>query len=173
MNHLFTHFVGKKTSLQGLFADAPIGKGEIVAEYVGELIGNPEADRREENYHNSHIQDYQFRVSGKLVIDATLKGGCARYINHSCDPNCKSKIIDGDTNNDDSKHLKRVIIVSQKEIKAREEITYDYHFPLELNLEERIPCNCNSDKCRGFMNWDLPERDFSELTRITQQQGAA
>lgn len=166
----FTHFVGKKSSLQGLFADAPIKKGEIVAEYVGELIGNPEADKREENYHNSHIQDYQFRVSGKLVIDATLKGGCARYINHSCDPNCKSKIIDGDTK--DSKHLKRVIIVSQKEIKAREEITYDYHFPLELNLEERIPCNCNSEKCRGFMNWDLPERDFGELTRITQQ-GAA
>eukprot|EP00957_Ditylum_brightwellii_P027497 2078203-Ditylum_brightwellii.AAC.1 len=129
----------------GLFADHPFKKGEVVAEYVGEYISNPVADAREKYYQERRIQDYQFRVDGSLVIDATLKGGHARYINHNCNPNCIAKIIDGEAPN---KHLKRVIIVSQREIQAREEITYDYQFPLELDLDARIPCTCGSKHCR-------------------------
>jgi len=138
----------------GLYTDHPFKKGEIVAEYVGEFVGNAVADAREKMYRRMRIQDYQFRVSNDLVIDATLQGGHARYINHSCDPNCAAKIIDGAPPN---KELKRVIIVSQRNIPAMEEITYDYQFPLELDLMKRIPCNCGSKLCRGFMNWDLPE----------------
>jgi len=138
----------------GLYTDHPFKKGEIVAEYVGEYVGNQVADTREKMYRRMRIQDYQFRVSPFVVIDATLKGGHARYINHSCDPNCIAKIIDGEPPNKD---LRRVIIVSQRNIPAMEEITYDYQFPLELDLAKRIPCNCGSKLCRGFMNWDLPE----------------
>ena len=65
----------------GLFADHPFKKGELVAEYVGEYIGNPIADHREKFYEERRIQDYQFRVSAGLVIDATMHGGHARYIN--------------------------------------------------------------------------------------------
>uniref|UniRef100_A0A7R9VS13 [histone H3]-lysine(4) N-trimethyltransferase n=1 Tax=Pseudictyota dubia TaxID=2749911 RepID=A0A7R9VS13_9STRA len=138
----------------GLYTDHPFRKGEIVAEYVGEYVSNAVADAREKMYRRMRIQDYQFRVNNDLVIDATLQGGHARYINHSCDPNCAAKIIEGRPPN---KQLKRVIIVSQRNIPAMEEITYDYQFPLELDLAKRIPCNCGSKLCRGFMNWDLPE----------------
>lgn len=151
----------------GLFADHPFQKGEVVAEYVGEYVGIPVADEREKFYEERRIQDYQFRVSGDLVIDATMKGGHARYINHSCDPNCVAKIIPGDAPNE---HLKRVMIISQRYIHAREEITYDYQFPLEQDLNARIPCHCASTKCRGFMNWDLPE--FGSRTAQHQIRGS-
>ena len=138
----------------GLYADHPFNKGEVVAEYVGEYISNAVADAREGMYREMKIQDYQFRVSKDLVIDATLRGGSARYINHSCDPNCIAKIVSGEHPNE---YLKRAIIVSQRNIQEREEITYDYQFPLEHELESRIPCNCGAKTCRGHMNWDPPE----------------
>lgn len=139
----------------GLFSDHPFKKGVVVAEYIGEYINNAVADAREKYYRKQRIQDYQFRVSDGLVIDATLNGGYARYINHSCDPNCEAKIIDGEHPNE---HLKRVLIISQRDIDATEELTYDYHFPLETDLKNRVPCNCMSKYCRGFMNWDIPEK---------------
>lgn len=151
----------------GLFADHPFKRGELVAEYVGEYVVNPMADKREKFYEERRIQDYQFRVSANLVIDATKLGGHARYINHSCDPSCVAKIIDGDPPN---QHLKRVVVISQRDIQCGEEITYDYQFPLELDLDARIPCNCGSKSCRGFMNWDLPESG-SMVARASTRQG--
>lgn len=151
----------------GLYADHSFQKGEVVAEYVGEYVINPVTDRREKNYAEGRIQDYQFRVSANLVIDATKHGGFARYINHSCEPNCVAKIIDGDAPNE---HLKRVVVSSQRSIEAGEEITYDYQFPIELNLDERLPCSCGAKTCRGFMNWDLPESS-SLISRARTSRG--
>lgn len=139
----------------GLFSDHPFEKGDIVAEYLGEYISDAVADVREKYYRKRRIQDYQFRVSDSIIIDATLKGGYARYINHSCDPNCVAKIVEGDPPNN---HLNRVMIIAERDIDATEELTYDYHFPLEADLENRVPCNCRSKHCRGFMNWDTPEK---------------
>lgn len=146
----------------GLYADHSFQKGEIVAEYVGEYVVNTVTDKREKEYAEGRIQDYQFRVSANLVIDATKHGGFARYINHSCDPNCAATIVDGDPPN---QHMKRVIVRSQRPIEAGEEITYDYQFPIELDLEARLPCSCGSISCRGFMNWDLPE-STSLISRV-------
>jgi hypothetical protein len=151
----------------GLYADHSFQRGEVVAEYVGEYVVNPVTDIREKMYAEGRIQDYQFRVSANLVIDATKHGGFARYINHSCDPNCVAKIIDGDEPNT---HLKRVIVSSQRSIEAGEEITYDYQFPIELNLDERLPCSCGAKTCRGFMNWDLPESS-SLISRARTSRG--
>ncbi len=151
----------------GLYADHPFQKGDIVAEYVGEYIVNPMADKREKKYEENRIQDYQFKVSANRVIDATKHGGFARYINHSCDPNCMAKIIDGDPPN---QHLKRVVVTSQRTIEAGEEITYDYQFPIELDLDARLPCSCGAKSCRGFMNWDLPETT-SMISRARTTRG--
>ena len=159
---------GSRVHGWGLFADQPFKKGDAVAEYVGEYISNAVADSREKMYQERRIQDYQFRVDENLVIDATLKGGHGRYINHNCHPNCMAKIVDGQPPNI---HLKRVMIIAQRDIKAREEITYDYQFPLELDLDERIPCNCGSLLCRGFMNWDLPEKGSKNRVVRTQKRG--
>ena len=146
---------GSRTHGWGLFCDKPFSKGEVVAEYIGEYVTDAVADGRERYYRKQRIQDYQFRVDKSLVIDATHKGGYARYINHSCNPNCVANIVKGKTPNE---HLKRVIIVAQRDIKATEELSYDYQFPLEMNIDLRIPCNCGSRQCRGFMNWDIPEK---------------
>uniref|UniRef100_A0A7S1BN14 [histone H3]-lysine(4) N-trimethyltransferase n=1 Tax=Corethron hystrix TaxID=216773 RepID=A0A7S1BN14_9STRA len=138
----------------GLFADRSYAVGDVVAEYIGEYVNNRVADVRERMYRRRRIQDYQFRVDADLVIDATLRGNHARYINHSCDPNSVAKIIDGDA---PDVHLKRVVIYCVRNILPLEEITYDYQFPLEDDLDARIVCLCKAERCRGFMNWDLPE----------------
>ena len=140
----------------GLFAEHRFEASEVVAEYVGEWINNAMCEKRERIYRDMRIQDYQFRVSEDLVIDATLKGGYARYINHSCEPNCVAKIVCGPPPNE---RLKRVIIVARYPISEGTELTYDYQFPLDADYESRIVCHCGADKCRGFMNWDMPERD--------------
>ena len=140
----------------GLFAEHRFEASEVVAEYLGEWINNAMCEKRELIYRDMRIQDYQFRVSEDLVIDATLKGGYARYINHSCEPNCIAKIVCGAPPNE---RLMRVIIVARYPISEGTELTYDYQFPLEADYESRIVCQCGADKCRGFMNWDMPERD--------------
>lgn len=156
----------------GLFADQNFKKGDVVAEYVGEYVTMAVADAREKIYQEQRIQDYQFRLDdGCLVIDATKKGGPGRYINHNCKPNCYAKILPGEPPNE---RLRRVMIIAQRDIDAREEISYDYQFPLE-ELDQRIPCNCGSDitgeGCRGFLNWDMPERGSSNRAVRTQKRG--
>ena len=114
------------------------------------------------------------------MIDATKRGGHGRYANHNCDPNCATKIIPFKLDPSEkvkknvggSSILKRVVIVAQRDIEPREELTYDYQFPLEIDLDERIPCNCNSELCRGFMNWDLPEKGAKNQVFRTQKRGA-
>lgn len=155
VNDVCVSLRGSRIHGWGLFAEQPFKKGDVVAEYVGECVGLPVADAREKLYQDMRIKDYQFRLDDSQIIDATMKGGLGRYINHNCNPNCKTTILSGKPPN---QHLRRVLILAQRDIAPREELTYDYQFPLELNLEARIPCNCQSDVCRGFMNWDLPEK---------------
>ena len=153
----------------GLFADQPFAKGDVVAEYVGEYLVSPVADQREKLNDEQRIQDYQFRVDDTFVIDATIRGSWARYINHSCTPNCKSVIIPGD---ESQPNLRRVLIVAKRNIDFNEELSYDYQFPLELDLSARIPCTCQSDNCRGFMNWDLPEKGSNNRVLLVHKRGA-
>lgn len=160
---------GSRIHGMGLFADQPFWKGDVVAEYIGEYVTPAVTDARERMYQEHRIQDYQFRLDANFVIDATMRGGHGRYINHNCDPNCIAKIIPGEAGNH---HLKRVIIIAQRDIEPLEELSYDYQFPLELDLEARIPCNCHSELCRGFMNWDLPEKGANNQVFRTHKRGA-
>ena len=67
--------------------------GDIVCEYVGEIISNKVSDQREKNYEKWGIADcYMFWLDENFVIDATIKGNEARFINHSCDHNCIAKV---------------------------------------------------------------------------------
>lgn len=153
----------------GLFADQPFKKGEVAAEYIGELIPSELGDIREQHYHDHRIQDYQFRIDDKWIIDATMKGGHARYINHNCEPNCATVITDADPTNAKGR---RVMIVAIRNIEINEELTYDYQFPLEKDLSKRVPCNCQSESCRGFMNWDLPEKGSNNRALLVHKRGA-
>ncbi|KAK7933860.1 hypothetical protein WMY93_004756 [Mugilogobius chulae] len=124
----------------GLFAMEPIAADEMVIEYVGEVIRQVIADMREQRYEEEGIgSSYLFRVDQDTIIDATKCGNLARFINHSCNPNCYAKIITVDSQ-------KKIVIYSRQQINVNEEITYDYKFPIE---ETKIPCLCGTDTCKG------------------------
>ncbi|ESN99076.1 hypothetical protein HELRODRAFT_107153 [Helobdella robusta] len=127
----------------GLFALERIQEGEMVIEYVGQVIRQPIADLREKRYESLGIgSSYLFRIDGEAIVDATKYGNLARFINHCCTPNCCAKIVTVDSQ-------KKIVIYSRKDIEVNEEITYDYKFPLEDN---KIPCLCGSSGCRGTLN---------------------
>ncbi|EDW13928.2 histone-lysine N-methyltransferase SETD1 [Drosophila mojavensis] len=127
----------------GLFAMEPIAADEMVIEYVGQMIRPVVADLRETKYEAIGIgSSYLFRIDMETIIDATKCGNLARFINHSCNPNCYAKVITIESE-------KKIVIYSKQPIGVNEEITYDYKFPLE---EEKIPCLCGAQGCRGTLN---------------------
>uniref|UniRef100_A0A812B9S6 [histone H3]-lysine(4) N-trimethyltransferase n=1 Tax=Acanthosepion pharaonis TaxID=158019 RepID=A0A812B9S6_ACAPH len=127
----------------GLFALEPIAAEEMVIEYVGQVIRHFVADEREKQYGAQGIgSSYLFRVDNETIIDATKAGNLARFINHSCNPNCYAKIITVEAH-------KKIVIYSKRDIDVNEEITYDYKFPLE---EEKISCLCGAQGCKGTLN---------------------
>jgi [histone H3]-lysine4 N-trimethyltransferase SETD1 len=78
----------------GLYAMENIAANDMIIEYVGEILRQSVAENRERNYQMNGIgSSYLFRIDENTVIDATKKGGIARFINHSCTPNCTAKII--------------------------------------------------------------------------------
>ncbi|CAI9115344.1 OLC1v1016228C1 [Oldenlandia corymbosa var. corymbosa] len=121
----------------GLIALEPIEAEDLVIEYVGELIRPSISDIRERHYEKIGIgSSYLFRLDDGYVVDATKRGGIARFINHSCEPNCYTKVITVEGE-------KKIFIYAKRHISAGEEITYNYKFPLE---EKKIPCNCGSKR---------------------------
>ncbi|KAG4305645.1 hypothetical protein PORY_001201 [Pneumocystis oryctolagi] len=127
----------------GLYAMEHIDMGDMVIEYVGEIIRQTVADIRERQYERQGIgSSYLFRIDDDTVVDATKKGNIARFINHSCDPSCTAKIIrvEGE---------KKIVIYAHRDIEKGEEITYDYKFPIE---DVKIPCLCGAKTCRGTLN---------------------
>ncbi|CCD23470.1 histone methyltransferase SET1 NDAI_0B04360 [Naumovozyma dairenensis CBS 421] len=130
----------------GLYALEPIAAKEMIIEYVGESIRQAVAEMRERRYLKNGIgSSYLFRVDENNVIDATKKGGIARFINHCCDPSCTAKIIKVGGR-------RRIVIYALRDIAANEELTYDYKFEREIDAEERLPCHCGSVNCKGFLN---------------------
>ncbi|KAF7283644.1 hypothetical protein GWI33_023282 [Rhynchophorus ferrugineus] len=127
----------------GLFAMEPIAADEMVIEYVGQMIRHSVADLREQKYEATGIgSSYLFRIDLESIIDATKCGNLARFINHSCNPNCYAKVITIESQ-------KKIVIYSKQPIGVNEEITYDYKFPIE---EDKITCLCGASTCRGTLN---------------------
>ena len=98
----------------GVFATRPISKNTRIVTYAGEKITNRDSLRREDRYlRRGHI--WCFKLNRLYVRDAAVGGNIARYINHSCTPNCYTRII-GDT----------IWIIAARNIRKGEELTYDY-----------------------------------------------
>jgi len=127
---------------RGLFCKRQIESGEMVIEYAGSVIRATLTDKRENYYEGKGYGCYMFRIDDTFVVDATLYGNEARFINHSCEPNCYSRIVSVDGE-------KHIVIFAGRRIFPGEELTYDYKFPFE---EEKIPCHCGSKKCRKYLN---------------------
>ncbi len=131
---------------RGVYAGRDLAKGERVIEYKGEVIGAREADRRPPSDPDDDSHTFFFSLSdGKRVIDAAVGGNAARWINHSCAPNCESE------EEDDG----RVFIVTLRAIKAGEELFYDYSLTtddrLTPTLKQQYRCLCGAKHCRGTM----------------------
>ena len=109
----------------GLFAAVPIAKGDLVIEYTGETINEEEANRRGGKY--------LFELNEKRTIDGTDRKNIARYINHSCRPNCYPEMNASET---------RVFIYAKRNIKAGEELTYHYGKDYFKQLIEPAGCRC-------------------------------
>ena len=131
----------------GLFATRQFQRNSLIIEYCGEMLtGEPMVNKRDA-YYNAMGKRYRqscylFRLDELKVLDATHKGNLSRFINHSCDPNCYSRVVQIDSH-------KKLLIFASKVIESGEEIVYDYKFPDE---EQKIPCLCGSEKCRKWMN---------------------
>ncbi|KAM8884680.1 histone-lysine N-methyltransferase 2B isoform 2-T2 [Synchiropus picturatus] len=129
---------------RGLFCKRNIEAGEMVIEYAGTVIRAVLTDKREKYYDSKGIGCYMFRIDDFDVVDATMQGNAARFINHSCEPNCYSRVI----NVDGRKHI---VIFALRKIYRGEELTYDYKFPIE-DEDSKLHCNCGARRCRRFMN---------------------
>ncbi|KAM8840679.1 histone-lysine N-methyltransferase 2B isoform 2-T2 [Spinachia spinachia] len=129
---------------RGLFCKRNIEAGEMVIEYAGNVIRSVLTDKREKYYDSKGIGCYMFRIDDFDVVDATMQGNAARFINHSCEPNCYSRVI----NVDGRKHI---VIFALRKIYRGEELTYDYKFPIE-DENSKLHCNCSTRRCRRFLN---------------------
>lgn len=110
----------------GLYAEEPIQKDKFVIEYVGEVISQEEADRR--------AGKYLFDINSKWVVDGSTRSNTARYINHSCRPNCETDVIKG-----------RIKVYAKRNIRPGEELTYDYG---RSYFDDHIkPYGCRCAKC--------------------------
>jgi SET domain-containing protein len=127
---------------RGVFATREIRKGEEIVEYKGEHIDDAEADKRYPFEEDERHHTFLFQLDDGSIIDAGVHGNAAKYINHSCEPNCEAVEYDG-----------RIFIEALRNIKKGEELVYDYHFILEephnAANKKLYPCNCGSKKCRG------------------------
>ena len=127
---------------RGAFALQRIRKGTRLIEYVGEHVSHDEADRRYDEDGMKRHHTFLFTLNRKTVVDAAVDGNEARFINHSCDPNCEAVI--------DSGHI---YIESIRTIQPGTELVYDYQYERAPDADEsdeaRYPCRCGSPNCRG------------------------
>ncbi len=145
-----------KIAGRGAFATRPIRKGERLIEYLGERISHAEADSRYDDASMSDHHTFLFTVSRQTVIDARVGGNEARFINHSCDPNCQA-VIDGS----------RVFIEASRSIALGEELAYDYGYLRDgtetADDEFRVyGCRCGSARCRGTILAPLPKAELAK-----------
>jgi SET domain-containing protein len=130
----------------GCFARVNIPKGTRVIEYLGQRISPKEADRRYEGEDVNNNHTFLFIADRSTVIDASIDGNEARWINHHCTGNCESETEKG-----------RVFIDATRDIRKGEELGYDYQIGRDRddppNVDLIYACRCDSPKCRGTMLW--------------------
>src|SRR5256885_13237863 len=114
----------------GVFATAPIPKNKRIVDYAGEKISNQESLRRERRYINNGRHIWCFKLTNRTAVDAAVGGNVARFINHSCRPNCYIDIKDG-----------VIWTRAARTIRRGEELTYDYN----TDGEGLIQCRCRPD----------------------------
>ena len=116
----------------GVFALEDIPGGRQVIEYKGKRLGLEQAAKL-----RPPEDSYLAWISGGVYADARRGGSGAEFMNHSCQPNLEQRRVGG-----------RLLLFSRRNIRAGEELTWNYHYPIKLR---RIPCTCGARRCRGTL----------------------
>ena len=147
----------------GVFAKVKIPKGTRIIEYLGEKITKAEADRRGPKlveYAKKHKQAgavYIFVLNKKYDIDGHVEYNIAKYVNHSCTPNCETDIIRG-----------LIWTIALRDIEKGEELFYNYGY--DLDTYEEHPCFCKTSRCPGFIT---AEEYWPKLKRLLSKKNSA
>ncbi|HXT10598.1 MAG TPA: SET domain-containing protein-lysine N-methyltransferase [Candidatus Angelobacter sp.] len=136
----------KSSSIHGTggFARIDIASETPIIEYVGEKISKQESLARCEQ-HNEYI----FALDDEHDLDGNVSWNPARFLNHSCEPNCEARWEDG-----------RIWIIAIRDVRAGEELTFNYNYDLDEYHE--YPCRCGAPGCVGFI---VAEEFFEEVRR--------
>ena len=138
--------IKSKVHGKGIFATRDIKKNTKIIQYIGEKVSKKEGDKRSESRIDKYLNSektgsvYIFELNKKFDIDGAVSYNKARYINHSCNPNCEVDIIDDE-----------IWISSIKKIKKGEELSYDYGYEFNKNDFRDHRCMCGSKNCIGFI----------------------
>jgi len=133
-----------KIHASGLFARADIESGTKIIQYKGLKITKAQSDKIADVHIDANKKEgtvgavYIFTLNDRYDINGKVAWNLAKYINHSCDPNCETDIVRG-----------KIWISAIKDIKKGEELSYDYGY--DMHCFEDHPCRCNSKNCVGFI----------------------
>ncbi|ODM96183.1 hypothetical protein Ocin01_10498 [Orchesella cincta] len=139
-----------------------INEGGFVIEYVGEVLDVNEFEKRTTAYAKGNLEHFYFMaLKSDAIIDATQKGNCSRFINHSCEPNCETQkwTVNGEV---------RIGFFAIADLRPGDEITFDYQFQRYGKKAQR--CFCMADSCRG---WIGDEDDDAELAEEKEKDVSA
>ncbi|XP_054788663.1 histone-lysine N-methyltransferase ASHH2-like isoform X2 [Prosopis cineraria] len=131
----------------GLKAIEGISEGQFLVEYVGEVLDMHAYEAQQREYAlKGHRHFYFMALNGSEVIDASKKGNLGRFINHSCDPNCRTEkwMVNGEI---------CIGLFALRDIKQDEEVTFDYNYVRVFGAAAK-KCYCGSPHCRGYIGGD-------------------
>ena len=143
----------------GVFARRPLAAGESLIEYRGRRLTHAQADARYgDNHHGGHT--FLFTLNEDYVIDGADGGNAARWINHSCAPNCQAFLVESEEapgSVDD-----KVVLEALRDVAEGEELTYDYGIVLDQRYTEKLKriwaCRCGAPDCTGTLLKPKPRK---------------
>ena len=146
------YLVFKKSKIHnlGAYAAKPIRKGTRIIEYIGRPLTKKKAQTELEDRNG-----YVFTINKFFDIDGSVQWNPARYINHGCDANAESDIIDD-----------RVWIIATRSIKKGEEVLYNYNYDLADALDN--PCRCGAENCVGYI---VDDDYWPKLRKLIEKRG--
>ena len=163
-------WIVKKSKVHGsgVFAKTDIKKNVKIIQYIGEKVSKSEGDKRSENRIKRYLNSkktgsvYIFELNSKYDIDGSPLYNKARYINHSCKPNCEVEIKNG-----------KIWIKSIKNIKKDDELSYDYGYDFDPEDFMDHLCKCKSKNCVGYIvskdDWPKLKRKLKKLKQYARK----
>lgn len=149
----------------GLFASRCISKGTRIIEYTGERITKKESERRglkqaEISQTENEGSVYIFELNKRYDLDGNTPDNLAKYINHSCDPNCEAVL-----------HRGKIWIEALRNIKEGEELFFDYGYDVASSLDH--PCHCKATNCIGYIVNKDQRQKLKRLLKKKQRDTSA